>query len=82
MSVGRTVRIAQMLSLQRLDVKQSDTARLYLPPTKDPVENEERRRTFWMVFWADQMASMGLGWPSSMREADVSECPTRLAQNR
>lgn len=80
MSVGRTVRIAQMLSLQRLDTKPSENARLYLKPTNDTVEIEERRRTFWLVYWADQMASLGLGWPSSIREADVSHwqiCPER-----
>jgi hypothetical protein len=70
LSVGRGVRLAQMMQLHRvdgigLDVKQC------LPPPKDWTEREERRRTFWVAFCADRYASIGTGWPMTIDERDV-----------
>jgi hypothetical protein len=71
MSAGRSVRVAGMLGLNRLDsagleVKQA------LPPPRDWTDREERRRTFWMAYCCDKYASVGTGWPMSLEEADVS----------
>lgn len=69
-SVGRAVRLAQMMQFHRidgvgLDVKQT------IPPPKDWTEREERRRTFWMAFAVDRYASIGTGWPMTIDERDI-----------
>lgn len=70
MNIGRAARMALMTGLHRqdglgLDVKQC------IPPAKDWVEREERRRTFWMAFCCDRYASIGTGWPVMVDERDV-----------
>jgi hypothetical protein len=77
MSVGRASRLVQMLGLQRLDgsgleVKQT------IPPPRDWVDKEERRRTFWMAYCNDRYASIGTGWPLLFEEKDVSTAPSSL----
>ena len=71
MSVGRAARMVNMLSLNRvdgigMDVKQG------LPPPRDWIDREERRRTFWMTYCVDRYASIGTGWPMTIDERDVS----------
>lgn len=70
MSCGRSVRLAQMMGLDRLDGGRDD-----LPPALGPstswVELEERRRTFWGVFASDCHASISTGWPNLIRTGDV-----------
>jgi hypothetical protein len=68
--VGRSVRLAQMLGLHRLDGEDL-SAKNILPPPKDFIEAEERRRTFWAAFYADRWASSGTGWPMVAVESDV-----------
>jgi hypothetical protein len=75
LSVGRAVRLAQMMQLHRLDGVGLDVKQC-LPPPKDWTEREERRRTFWMAFCADRYASIGTGWPMSIDERDVSRSLT------
>ncbi|KHJ31549.1 putative fungal specific transcription factor domain-containing protein [Erysiphe necator] len=70
MSTGRMVRLVQMLGLWRLDYDEAD-AKDYLPPPKDWVELEERRRTFWAAFYSDRFASSGSGWPMIIQEHEV-----------
>ncbi|KAJ9653433.1 hypothetical protein H2198_007381 [Neophaeococcomyces mojaviensis] len=70
MSCGRATRMAQLMGLHRqdrvgLDVKQT------MPPPKDWIEREERRRTFWMAFCQDRYASIGTGWPMAIDERDI-----------
>jgi len=70
MTCGRATRIAQLMGLHRqdrmgLDVKQT------MPPPKDWIEREERRRTFWMAFCQDRYASIGTGWPMAIDERDI-----------
>jgi Fungal specific transcription factor domain len=70
MSVGRASRLSQMMNLHRqdgaiLDVKQA------LPPSRDWIDQEERRRTFWIAFCQDRYASVGTGWPMTLDERDV-----------
>jgi hypothetical protein len=71
-SVGRMVRITQMLGLHRLDRDDSDT--VFLPPARDWIELEERRRTFWAAFYSDRWTSSvtGLPLPMIIDECDVS----------
>ncbi|KAF2401556.1 hypothetical protein EJ06DRAFT_475959 [Trichodelitschia bisporula] len=70
MSVGRSVRLAQMLGLQRLDGVGLDVKQC-LQPAKDWIEAEERRRTFWIAFCQDRYASVGTGWPMTIDETDI-----------
>ncbi|RNJ55400.1 hypothetical protein D7B24_008537 [Verticillium nonalfalfae] len=62
-SLGRSVRIAQMLNLHQLDRKASQ-ARSMLAPARDWTETEERRRTWWVVFCIDRFVCGATGWPA------------------
>jgi hypothetical protein len=73
-SVGRACRLATMMSLNRVDGAGPEI-RQCLPPARDGTELEERRRTFWMCFNADRLASVGTGWPMAIDERDIT---TRL----
>ena len=69
--MGRAVRLSQMLGLHRLDGDDCSGKNI-LPPPKDWIEHEERRRTFWGAFYGDRWASSGTGWPMVIDENDVS----------
>jgi hypothetical protein len=66
------VRLAQMLGLQRLDAQGQEIKQI-LPPARDWIELEERRRTFWAAFYSDRWASSGKGWPMIIDENEVRE---------
>ena len=70
LSVGRAVRLAQMLGLHRLDGDDVGSKNILQPPI-DWIEREERRRTFWAVFYNDRWASSGTGWPMIIIESDI-----------
>ncbi|RVD84308.1 uncharacterized protein DFL_006066 [Arthrobotrys flagrans] len=70
MSAGKSVRLCQMLGLNRLDGVGLDVKQCIAPP-KDWTELEERRRTFWLAFCTDRYASIGTGWPMQIDERDV-----------
>lgn len=70
MSTGRAVRLAQMLGLYRLDAEGSEVKQI-LPPPRDWIELEERRRTFWAAFYGDRWASSGTGWPMLISESEI-----------
>lgn len=70
MSVGRAARMAAMMRLHRLDGVGLDVKHC-VPPPRDWVETEERRRTFWACFNQDRHASIGTGWPMTIDERDV-----------
>lgn len=65
-----------MLGLHCLDGDSGgqDSKRI-LPPPKDWIELEERRRTFWGAFFGDRWASSGTGWPMAINEKSVSQMP-------
>ena len=69
-STGRATRLAMMLSMHRLDGRGTDVKQC-LPPPRDWIDQEERRRTFWMVFCEDRYASIGTGWPMNIDETDI-----------
>lgn len=70
MSTGRMTRLVQMLGLYRLDGDESDAKRI-LPPPKDWIDVEERRRVFWAAYYGDRWASSGTGWPMLIQEDEV-----------
>lgn len=73
MSCSRSVRICQMMGLDRIDGGPND-----LPPALGPAttwsELEERRRVFWGAFTIDCHASIATGWPCLINQDDVSIC--------
>ncbi|KAL8815257.1 MAG: hypothetical protein Q9223_005594 [Gallowayella weberi] len=69
-SVGRAVRLAMMMGLNRIDGAGLDVKQVLHPP-RDWTEAEERRRTFWMGYCIDRYASMGTGWPMAVDERDI-----------
>ncbi|KAI8653948.1 Zn(2)-C6 fungal-type domain-containing protein [Fusarium sp. Ph1] len=73
-SLSKSVRIAQMLGLHRLDSPQQPTDPP-LPPPRDYFEVEERRRTWWAIFCSDRFVGGITGWPALVNEKDIE---TRL----
>ena len=70
MSLCRSLRVAQMLNLHRID--QSDQIfPSTLAPPKDWSELEERRRTWWVIFCSDRFVSGTTGWPALINSQDV-----------
>ena len=68
--VGRVVRLSQMITLHRMDTEMFRVEKC-LPPARDFIEQEERRRTFWLTFCLDRYATTGSGWPMIIDERDV-----------
>jgi hypothetical protein len=75
MSVGKCVKLVQMLGLHRLD--SNDERDIILPHARDWTEMEEWRRTFWASYFADRWASTMSRRPLSFRDADVRNQPTK-----
>ncbi|KAL2150404.1 hypothetical protein VTH82DRAFT_6967 [Thermothelomyces myriococcoides] len=74
-SLCRSVRIAQMLGLHRLDSQEPEPLRSGPPPPRNWTEAEERRRTWWSIFLADCYFTAVTGWPSLI---DVRHIRTNL----
>ncbi|KAK0702063.1 fungal-specific transcription factor domain-containing protein [Lasiosphaeria miniovina] len=70
-SLCRGVRVAQMLRLHQLDIRDPETLRSGLPPPRSWIEAEERRRTWWVVFLADRYLTSTTGWPSLIDERHI-----------
>lgn len=70
MSLGRAVRIAQMLGLHLVDGQNVDSAG-FLPPYREWAEAEEMRRTWWVIYCSDRLTCASTGWPTMIREQDV-----------
>lgn len=70
MTSAKSVRLVQMMGLDRLDGDEDD-----IPPSLAPAlswaEMEERRRAFWGAFTIDAHASISTGWPSLIQTCDV-----------
>ncbi|KAJ1332052.1 DNA binding [Microdochium nivale] len=65
-SISRSVRLAQMLGLDKIDGAGAGDSRVsssVLPPARDWSELEERRRTMWSIFSTDLDTSSSTGWP-------------------
>lgn len=70
LSIGKAVRLCQMLALHRLDGRGLGHRQALQAPS-DVTEKEERRRTFWMAFGMDRYAAASTGWPVIIDERDV-----------
>lgn len=76
MSLGRALRLAQVLGLDHADSGNSTSFesggfRLPLPDTDEWAELEERRRTFWMAFILDAYANARTKSPMTLRYNEV-----------
>jgi len=84
MSSARSVRLAGMMGLSRLDStlseEDSPTVPMIVPP-KSWVELEERRRLFWAGFCTESYASISTGWPTLI-DVDLVRCTTPAAWNQ
>ncbi|KAK0385849.1 hypothetical protein NLU13_7026 [Sarocladium strictum] len=67
-SLCRALRIAQMINFHRLDSVNPDIMLSSLPPPRNMLEAEERRRTWWVVFLADRFLTATTDWPSLVDE--------------
>lgn len=61
-----------MLNLHKLDAQNAESLLSGLPPARNEMEAEERRRTWWVVFLADRYLTTTTGWPSLVDERHVS----------
>ncbi|EAQ91414.1 hypothetical protein CHGG_03349 [Chaetomium globosum CBS 148.51] len=67
MSCAKSVRLAGMMGLHRLDDTHPDDVLPMAPmiaPARNWAELEERRRLFWGGFCIDSYASISAGWPT------------------
>ncbi|KAH9205012.1 fungal-specific transcription factor domain-containing protein [Leptodontidium sp. 2 PMI_412] len=69
MSVGKCIRLVQMIGLHRLDKHDSHTG--VVPEAEGFIELEERRRTFWAVYITDRFAYKVSGWSMGMNEHEI-----------
>jgi hypothetical protein len=70
-SVGKASSLSLATGLNQLDGPIQDFKMCIIPPPKDWVEREERRRVFWMAFCLDLYASIGTGRPMAIDETSV-----------
>ena len=78
MSVGKRVRLVQMIGLHRID-KHGPYIGI-IPEAKSFIELEERRRTFWAAYLSNRFASKCSGWPIAINEHEVWMCAYYLNQ--
>jgi hypothetical protein len=71
LSCRRATALTEILGLDRLDSTEVNIKRI-LPHTTDPIELEQRRRTFWVAFCNDLSANSANGWPLSVDADNVS----------
>ena len=71
LSSAKAVRLVHMLGLEKMDDTEFPDIPVLGPPTSF-MEEEERRRVFWGAYAIDSHARISTGWPSLMRETDVS----------
>jgi hypothetical protein len=67
MSTARSVRLAGMMGLNRLDSSYTEEELPIAPmisPPRDWAELEERRRLFWAGFCIDSYSGISAGWPT------------------
>ncbi|KAL8692943.1 MAG: hypothetical protein Q9218_002120 [Villophora microphyllina] len=76
MTLGRAIRLAQMMGLDRMDSDPcaNDTFKFQqnLPQAQSPLELEERRKAFWVLFIIDAYASVRSGTPVAIDQAKVT----------
>ena len=73
MNCGRAARMSVYFNLLRLDEPHLFCKQTLLE-SKDWIDQEERRRTFWAAFMLDRFASLGTGWAATFNEDDITTC--------
>ncbi|EED19836.1 conserved hypothetical protein [Talaromyces stipitatus ATCC 10500] len=80
--VNRAMWMAEMFGLHKMDAQYSSPRQrqsgLYVAPTTDPEELEERRRTFWSVFILCCFTSISVGWNTYAQINYMEEITTLL----
>jgi len=76
MSVGKCIRLVQMIGLHRLDKHGSHIG--VILDAEGFIELEEQRRTFWAVYITDRFANKVSGWPMSINEHEVRMCVVNI----
>ena len=76
-SLGRAIRLAQMLRLHKMDQEDDLNVLGKLRRTSDKVgaewsETEEKRRAFWVAFILDRFSNIGTDWSMMIDESEVS----------
>lgn len=75
MSLGRAVRISQMLQLHCQD--RTDSIYPLVAPTEAPsmdrLQIEERRRTWWVAFAADRLVAATTSLPALISAREVND---------
>lgn len=83
-SLGRSIRHAQMLNLHGLDRDSKHAPNLYsqCKPAEDWIELEERRRTWWNIYTCDRLTSATSGLPAAIddRKASTRPMPTSFSE--
>lgn len=72
-SLGRAIRVAQMLHLHQLDGGNTGSSMMprAVPPSRDWIELEERRRTWWVIYVSDRLVSATSGLPAAIDDRQV-----------
>lgn len=70
MSLCHSVRIAQILNLDKVDAGE-EKMNSELGAPNDWVELEERRRTWWVIFCCDRFVSATTKWPALIQVQDI-----------
>ena len=71
MNCGRAARLSVYFNLTRFDEPHL-FCKQTLIDSKDWIDQEERRRTFWAAFMLDRLASLGTGWAATLNEDDIT----------
>jgi len=74
MSNRRALALSQLLELHRIDNVTPSGRKSFnlLQPPQDFIEAEERRRTFWYIYFSDRWVGAGAGRTSSIKNEEVS----------
>lgn len=71
-SLGQSIRLAQILNLHQLDRREHGCSLLtQCPPPQDWIELEERRRTWWLIYVADRLVFATSGLPAAVDDRQV-----------
>lgn len=77
LSLGRSIRFAQMLNLHQLDQgRYHESLFCHLPPPRDWTELEERRRTWWVIYITDRLVFSTSGTPAVIDDRHVGNYPS------
>ncbi|KAF3008031.1 hypothetical protein E8E14_004046 [Neopestalotiopsis sp. 37M] len=72
LSLGRSIRFAQLLNLHQLDqVDHRQTLFCHHSPPRDWIEREERRRTWWVIYVADRLVFATSGMPALINDDQI-----------